>query len=227
MLHLGDAQGKSLWVLFTELNLRQQEKVWCLPVAIQALEPQASSVGLQIPSELRISQSLELESLNPKHVALQVCACCSYEHAIKSSQWGWVRKQRVVTPLFSHSSYFSLISISAPRSSRFGSGMLWLGLREVASPSRESLSASLHVRASWFVELCRVCAEEERPLKDSPGGWKAFSQHLKAVVLLKTLGQNTAVKVMFRWDLAAVVSDFQGMYNPLISTLFAMRLDYG
>lgn len=70
-------------------------------------------------------------------------------------------------------------------------------------------------------------AEEERPLKDSPGGWEAFNQHLKVVVLLKMLGQNTAVKVMFRRDLAGVVSGFQGMYNPFISTFLAMHLSYG
>lgn len=68
MLSLGDSQGKSLWVLSSELNLGQQEEVWGVPVALQALEPQATRVGLQIPSELRINQGLELGSLNPKHV---------------------------------------------------------------------------------------------------------------------------------------------------------------
>ncbi|XP_058694828.1 uncharacterized protein LOC131579212 [Poecile atricapillus] len=57
MLPLGDPQEKLLWLLFIELNLGQQEEVWCVPVALQALEPQARRVGLQIPSELRISQS--------------------------------------------------------------------------------------------------------------------------------------------------------------------------
>lgn len=36
------------------------------PVALHALKPQARRVGLQIPSELRVNQSLELGSLNPK-----------------------------------------------------------------------------------------------------------------------------------------------------------------
>lgn len=56
-----------------------------MPVALQALEPQAARVGLLILSELRINKGLELESLNPKHVVLQVCACCSYEHSRKAA----------------------------------------------------------------------------------------------------------------------------------------------
>lgn len=108
--------------------------------------PQARRVGLQIPSELRMSQSLEFGSLNPKRVALQVCACCSYEHSVKAAM-GLGKKAKGGHPLFSHSSHFSSISIAAPRPSRLGSRLLCLVCGKWRHPPM-SHSASLRVRAA-------------------------------------------------------------------------------